>query len=63
MLAAPLSWWLLDNYLDRYTLRIDIAWWVFPVAGLGSLIFALTIVGNQAFKAAASNPVKALRSE
>ncbi|MGD1958089.1 MAG: ABC transporter permease [Fulvivirga sp.] len=63
VLAAPLSWWLLDNYLDRYTLRIDIAWWVFPVAGLGSLIFALTIVGNQAFKAAASNPVKALRSE
>ncbi|MEM1408458.1 MAG: ABC transporter permease, partial [Bacteroidota bacterium] len=57
-LAAPTSWWLLSSYLERYTLRIDIAWWVFPVAGLAALIFALIIVANQAFRAAASNPVK-----
>ncbi|MEM9859556.1 MAG: FtsX-like permease family protein, partial [Bacteroidota bacterium] len=62
-LGAPLSWWLLDNYLDKYTIRIEIAWWIFPLAGFAALIFALLIVGNQAFRAAISNPVKSLRSE
>ncbi len=62
-LGAPLSWWLLDNYLDRYTIRVEIAWWIFPLAGFAALIFALLIVGNQAFRAAISNPVKSLRSE
>ncbi|MEM6525278.1 MAG: ABC transporter permease [Bacteroidota bacterium] len=62
-LAAPLSWWFLDNYLDRYPIRVDISWWVFPSAGLIALIFALLIVSNQALKAAISNPVKSLRIE
>ncbi len=61
--AAPLSWYFLDNYLDRYSIRIEIAWWVFPLAGLAALVFALLIVSNQALKAATSNPVNSLRSE
>jgi putative ABC transport system permease protein len=63
LISAPLSWWLLDNYLDRYKYRIDIPWWVFPLTGLVSLAFALMIVSTQALRAAQSNPVNSLRNE
>jgi ABC-type antimicrobial peptide transport system permease subunit len=62
-LSAPISWWLLDNFLDRYKYRIDIPWWVFPLTGIIALSFALLIVSTQALRAAHSNPVKSLRSE
>jgi putative ABC transport system permease protein len=62
-LSAPVSWWLLDQYLDRYKYRIDIAWWIFPLTGLIALLFALAIVSTQALRAAHSNPVKSLRNE
>jgi putative ABC transport system permease protein len=61
--SAPIAWWLLDSFLQRYTYRIDVPWWVFPVTGLISLLFALLIVSTQALKAAHSNPVKSLRNE
>lgn len=63
VLAAPTAWYLLDKYLDRYPIRIDIQWWIFPAAGIVALVFALGIVMNQARRAALSNPVKSLRSE
>lgn len=61
--SAPVAWWMLDNYLDRYPMRIEIQWWILPLAGLTALAFALLIVSNQARKAAIANPVKSLRSE
>lgn len=63
IITAPLSWWLLDQFLDRYKYRIDIPWWVFPLTGVISLIFALIIVATQALRAAHSNPVNSLRNE
>lgn len=63
VISAPLSWWFLDNYLDRYPIRTEVSWWVFPLVGLVALIFSLLIVSNQARKAARANPVKSLRSE
>ena len=63
LVSAPIAWWLLDGFLQRYTYRIDVPWWVFPVTGLISLMFALLIVSTQALKAAQSNPVKSLRNE
>jgi ABC-type antimicrobial peptide transport system permease subunit len=63
LIASPLAWWGLNNYLDRYTIRVDIEWWVFAVTGIVSLLFALAIVSNQARRAAVANPVKSLRNE
>jgi ABC-type lipoprotein release transport system permease subunit len=64
LISAPISWWLLDRwFLPRYTLRITIAWWVFPLTGIIALAFALVIVSTQALRAAHSNPVKSLRNE
>lgn len=63
MISAPLSWWAMTKYLERYTIRTEITWWVFPVTGAIALGFALIIVSTQALRAAHSNPVNALRSE
>ena len=62
-LSAPLAWWLLTKYLERYPVRTGIAWWIFPLTGLIALIFAVAIVSTQALRAARSNPVDSLRSE
>ncbi len=62
-LSAPISRWLLEKFLQRYTYRIDISWWVFPLTGIISLIFTLLIVSTQALRAANANPVNSLRNE
>lgn len=63
VVAAPLAYWFLDNYLQRYSIRTSIDWWIFAVTGLVSLAFALAVVMNQARRAALANPVQSLRSE
>jgi hypothetical protein len=60
---APLSWWAMNSYLERYTIRTEIAWWIFPVTGAIALVFALLIVSTQALRAAHANPVNSLRQE
>ena len=63
VITAPLSWWALNNYLERYQVRIDIELWVFPFTGIMVLLFALLIVTSQALKAAHANPATSLRDE
>lgn len=63
VIATPLAWWGLNAYLERYPIRTDIHWWVFPLTGVITLVFALIFVVGQALRAAQSDPVKALRSE
>lgn len=60
---APLSWWAMNTYLERYTVRTNIAWWIFPLTGAIALVFALLIVSTQALRAAHMNPVNSLRQE
>jgi ABC-type antimicrobial peptide transport system permease subunit len=63
VIGTPVAWLLLNNYLDRYPMRVAIEWWIFPVTGVVALAFALGIVSRQALRAAKANPVKSLRSE
>ena len=63
VLAAPLAWWGLNAYLERYTYRVTISWWIIPAAGLVSLALTLLIVISQTLKATAINPAESLRSE
>ena len=49
--------------LQNFAYRTDISWWIFGVAGCLALLIALLTVSFRAFRAAISNPVKALRSE
>ncbi len=62
-LAAPLSWWVMGEYLNQYNYHTTIAWWMLPITGLVTLIVSLLIVSAQALKAATMNPSKSLRTE
>jgi putative ABC transport system permease protein len=61
--SAPIAWWFLNNFLERYPYRVSIAWWMLPMVGLFALTLAVLIVSTQAIKAAVSNPVNSLRNE
>lgn len=63
LIASPLAFWLMQNWLRHYDYRIDISWWIFILAGLIAVTIALLTVSTQAIKAAILNPVKSLRSE
>jgi ABC-type antimicrobial peptide transport system permease subunit len=62
-LAAPLSWWAMNLFLDRYAFKINLGAWIF-LSGVGStLIIAVVTVGYRSFRAAAADPIKSLRYE
>lgn len=63
VIAFPLAWWVMKNWLQDYEYRISIGWWVFAIAGLSAVLIALLTVSFQAIKAAVANPVKSLRTE
>ena len=63
IIATPLSWWIMNNWLQDYAYRINITWWVFAIAGFAALLIALMTISFQAIKAAIANPVKSLRTE
>jgi putative ABC transport system permease protein len=63
VIACPLAWLAMHTWLQDFAYRIAIAWWVFVVAGVGSVLIALLTISFQAIKAAVANPVKSLRSE
>jgi ABC-type antimicrobial peptide transport system permease subunit len=63
ILASPIAWWAMYAWLQDYTYRVSIQWWVFALAGLLSILIAIITVSYQAIRAAVANPVKSLRSE
>ena len=63
LLAAPIAWYFLDGWLQKYSYRTELSWWVFAAAGGGALVITLLTVSYQAIRAALMNPVNSLRSE
>ncbi len=63
LIAIPVSYSVLQGWLNGYEVRTELYWWVFALAGLGGLVVTLITVSFQALKAAIANPVKSLRSE
>ena len=63
VIASPLAWWLMNEWLTDFAYRINIKWWVFAVAGVIAVFIALVTVSSQAIKAGIANPVKSLRTE
>jgi ABC-type antimicrobial peptide transport system permease subunit len=51
------------KWLQSYTYRVEIQWWVFALAGLLSVLIALLTISYQSIKAAVANPAKSLRAE
>jgi putative ABC transport system permease protein len=63
LLATPVAYWAMNQWLADFAYRVDIQWWVFAVAGLAAGLVAFLTVGFQSVRAALVNPVKSLRSE
>lgn len=63
LVAAPLAWWGMQQWLQHFAYHISIQWWVFVAAAVLALLIALFTIGFQAVKAAMANPVKSLRTE
>jgi putative ABC transport system permease protein len=63
LVASPIAWFAMNKWLQQFSYRVNIEWWIFAVAGVLSLLIALITVSFQSIKAALSNPVKSLRSE
>ncbi|MFI5153235.1 MAG: ABC transporter permease, partial [Chitinophagales bacterium] len=63
LIATPFCWWVMNVWLREFAYRINIAWWIFGLAGLVSMIIALLTISFRAIKAALANPVNSLRTQ
>jgi len=63
IIASPLAWLAMNNWLQDYAYKIDMSWWMFVAAGITAIVIALITISFQAMKAAMANPVKSLRTE
>ncbi len=63
VIATPIAWYFMQNWLQNYVYRINISWWIFAAGGFVAIIIALATISFQAIKAAFANPVNSLRSQ
>ncbi|QJD98185.1 FtsX-like permease family protein [Mucilaginibacter robiniae] len=63
LLAFPIAWWLMHNWLQSFAYRINIHWWVFMLSAIIAVAIAFVTVSFQSFRAALMNPVKSLKTE
>ena len=63
LLASPIAYYFMQQWLTNFAYRLDMQWWMFVAAGVAALLIAFLTVGFQSVKAALANPVKSLRSE
>jgi hypothetical protein len=63
IIAVPLTWWLMNNWLDGYEYRVQLSVWTFVAVGIFIMLLTLIVVSANTIKAATANPVKSLRTE
>lgn len=63
LIAAPLAWYFMYQWLQNFAYRTDLSWWIFLLAAVIALLIAFITTSFQAIKAAIANPVKSLRAE
>ena len=63
VIASPIAWYVMNDWLQAYAWRINITWWVFALTGVFAILVAVTTISVQAIKAALANPVNSLRNE
>ncbi len=62
-ISAPIAYYFMNDWVQKYEYHTDISWWVFIASGAGALVITLLTVSFQAIKAAFMNPVKSLKTE
>lgn len=63
IIATPLAWYVMNQWLDNFEYKIELSWWVFALGAVVCLVLAVGTVGYHALRAALRNPVEALRNE
>ncbi|WP_299890986.1 ABC transporter permease [uncultured Lacinutrix sp.] len=63
IIAVPIAWLLMSNWLQDFAYRIEINWWIFVIAGTIAILIAMATVSFQAIKSAIANPVNSLKTE
>jgi ABC-type antimicrobial peptide transport system permease subunit len=63
LIAFPIAWWIMNDWLQDFTYHVNINAWVFVFAALISFVIAFSTISVHAIKAALTNPVKSLRTE
>ncbi|RYF71230.1 MAG: FtsX-like permease family protein, partial [Cytophagaceae bacterium] len=63
IIATPIAYFLLSNWLQKYEYRTELSWWIFALTGLGAMAVTLLTVSFQSIKAALLDPVKSLKIE
>lgn len=63
LIASPIAWWAMTNWLKDFEYRIHIEWYYFVFAGLAAILISLATISYQSIKAALANPVNSLRDE
>lgn len=63
VVSLPLAWYAMNQWLQNFSYRIEIGWWVFALSGTLAVVISILTVSQQSMKAALANPVKSLRSE
>jgi len=63
VIAGPLSWYLVSDWLNSFAFRTSLSWWIFALAGLIAIFISLTTVSWQSLLTAKRNPVESLRYE
>jgi ABC-type antimicrobial peptide transport system permease subunit len=63
IIAVPVTWWFMNNWLDKYTYHIHISVWLFAAVGILIMLLTLVVVSLNTMRAAIANPVKSLRTE
>jgi putative ABC transport system permease protein len=63
IIATPIAWWAMNKWLQSFSYRVNISWWMFALAGVIAILIALITVSFQSVKAAIANPITNLRTE
>ncbi|PCJ98751.1 MAG: hypothetical protein COA50_00470 [Flavobacteriaceae bacterium] len=63
LVACPIAYYFMEDWLHGFAYRITIDWWVFALVGMMALVIAMATISLQSVKAAIVNPVKSLRTE
>jgi putative ABC transport system permease protein len=63
IIATPLAWLAMSNWLQDFAYRTSISWWVFAACGISMLMIALILLSIRTIRAALTNPVKSLRTD
>lgn len=63
MISVPISWYLIQEWIQSFAFKTSLSWWVFLTSGIGMVLVALAVIGTRTYRTANINPVESLRTE